>query len=240
VPASLAVPKQASLLIQTDRPGRAEALGTLQTVMLRLLTNLPPGRVRFTIIDPVGLGQNFAGFMHLADHDEALVGGRIWTDSEHIDARLRDLTEHMETVIQKYLRNEFETIDDYNEQAGELAEPYRFLVISDFPVGFEGDAFRRLSSILQSGPRCGVYTLILADRPIHHHRFELVDGQPVQRPGQEGARFRGRSDRNGRGHESRSSSLTASLPCTSSLPSVLTSITPACSRTARASSCGEV
>jgi S-DNA-T family DNA segregation ATPase FtsK/SpoIIIE len=163
VPASLAVPKQASLLIQTDRAGRDEAMGTLQTVMLRLLTTLPPGRVRFTIIDPVGLGQNFAGFMHLADHDEALVGGRIWTDSEHIEARLRDLTEHMETVIQKYLRNEFQTIDDYNEQAGELSEPYRFLVISDFPVGFEGDSFRRLSSILQSGPRCGVYTLILRD-----------------------------------------------------------------------------
>ena len=48
--------------------------------MTRLLTCLPPGRVRFTIIDPVGLGQNFAGFMHLADYDEALVGGRIWTE----------------------------------------------------------------------------------------------------------------------------------------------------------------
>ena len=57
----------------------------------------------------------------------------------------------METVIQKYLRNEFETIDDYNAQAGELAEPYRFLVIADFPAGFEGDAFRRLSSIASSG-----------------------------------------------------------------------------------------
>ena len=94
--------------------------------------------MRFTIIDPVGLGQNFAGFMHLADHDEALVGGRIWTEPEQIEQRLADLTEHMETVIQKYLRNEFETIDEYNAQAGELAEPYRFLVIADFPVGFAG------------------------------------------------------------------------------------------------------
>ena len=132
-------------------------------VMTRLLTSLPPGRVRFTLIDPVGLGQNFAGFMHLADFDEALVGGRIWTDVEQINQRLADLTDHMETVIQKYLRNEFETIDDYNAQAGELAEPYRFLVIADFPVSFEGEAFRRLSSIATSGARCGVYTLIARD-----------------------------------------------------------------------------
>jgi hypothetical protein len=163
VPALLSFPRQASLLVQADRAGREDAIRVLQMVMTRLLTSLPPGRVRFTLIDPVGLGQNFAGFMHLADFDEALVGGRIWTDADQINQRLADLTDHMETVIQKYLRNEFETIDDYNAQAAELAEPYRFLVIADFPVGFEGDAFRRLSSIATSGARCGVYTLIARD-----------------------------------------------------------------------------
>jgi hypothetical protein len=163
VPANLAFPQHSSLLIHTDREGRGDAIATLQMVMARLLTTLPPGRVKFTIIDPVGLGQNFAGFMHLADHDESLVGGRIWTEREQIDQRLLNLTEHMETVIQKYLRNEYETIDQYNEQAGELAEPYRYLVIADFPVAFEGDAFRRLASIATSGARCGVYMLMIRD-----------------------------------------------------------------------------
>ncbi len=163
MPAALAFPSQASLLMQTDRDARDSAIRTLQMLMARLLTSLPPGRVRFTIIDPVGLGQNFAGFMHLADYDEALVGGRIWTSGEQIEQRLADLTEHMETVIQKYLRNEFETIDDYNAQAGELAEPYRFLIIADFPVGFSDEAMKRLSSIAASGARCGVYTLIMRD-----------------------------------------------------------------------------
>lgn len=163
VPAMLAFPEQASLMIEFDRAGREKSLRTLQLLMARLLTNLPAGRVRFTIIDPVGLGQNFAGFMHLADYDEALVGGRIWTDADHIEQRLADLTEHMETVIQKYLRNEFATIDDYNAQAGELAEPYRFLVIADFPVNFSEEAMKRLASIASTGARCGVYTLIARD-----------------------------------------------------------------------------
>ena len=161
--ATLGFPSQASLLIQTDRDGREEGMKILQMAMARLLTSLPAGRVRFTILDPVGLGQNFAGFMHLADHDDALVGGRIWTETDQIQQRLADLTEHMETVIQKYLRNEYETIDEYNEQAGELAEPYRFLVIADFPTSFEAEACKRLSSIAASGARCGVYTLVLQD-----------------------------------------------------------------------------
>ncbi|MEO6435903.1 MAG: FtsK/SpoIIIE domain-containing protein, partial [Tepidisphaeraceae bacterium] len=163
VGATLTLPQHASLMIHFDRTGRQQATATLQTVMVRLLTNLPAGRVRFTLIDPVGLGQNFAGFMHLADHDDALVGGRIWTEAEHIDQRLADLTEHMETVIQKYLRNEFQTIDDYNAQAGELAEPYRFLVVADLPTNFSSESIRRLASIASTGARCGVYTLITRD-----------------------------------------------------------------------------
>ncbi|HEY1629113.1 MAG TPA: hypothetical protein VGF52_04585, partial [Tepidisphaeraceae bacterium] len=58
VPATLSFPDRGSLLIHTDHAGRAEAIHTQQMLMARLLTQLPPGRVRFTIIDPVGLGQN--------------------------------------------------------------------------------------------------------------------------------------------------------------------------------------
>lgn len=162
-PIVLSVPDHSSLLLQTDRAGRSQAVDVLRVIMLRLLTTLPPGRVRFTIIDPLGLGESFAGFMHLVDYEEALVGGRIWTDTDQIEARLTELTSHMENVIQKYLRNEFATIDAYNRHAGQLAEPYRFLVVADFPANFNENAIRRISSIINSGPRCGVFTLILHD-----------------------------------------------------------------------------
>ena len=64
-----------------------------------------------------------------------------------VEKRLADLTEHMETVLQTYLRNEFPTIDDYNEFAGEVAEPYRVVVVANFPVNFTEVALRRLASI---------------------------------------------------------------------------------------------
>ena len=163
LPALMAFPAQGSLLIHTDHAGRLDAIRALQGVMTRLLTTLPAGRVRFTIIDPISLGQNFAGFMHLTDYDDQLVGGRIWTSQDQIDTKLANLADHMETVIQKYLRNEFATIDDYNAQAGELAEPYRYLVIADLPTNFSAEAFRRLNSIAASGARCGVYTLVARD-----------------------------------------------------------------------------
>ncbi len=164
VPASLSFPHGASLAVLHERSSRGQAIELLRVVLLRILTCLPPGRARFTLIDPVGLGQSFAGFMRLADYDESLVNARIWTQPDQVEQRLAHMTEHMETVIQKYLRNEFPTIDDYNAQAGELAEPYRFLVVADFPSGFGPDALRRLDAIVATGARCGVYVLLSSEQ----------------------------------------------------------------------------
>jgi hypothetical protein len=162
-PALVAFPEQSSLLFKAQGEARDRAVEIMQSVMLRLSTTVPPGKVRFTVIDPLGLGQNFAAFMHLADYDEQLIGARIWTESAQIETRLGDLTEQMEVVIQKYLRNEFETIEAYNAEAGEVAEPYRFLVVANFPRNFSEAAARRLVSIVSSGPRCGVHCLISVD-----------------------------------------------------------------------------
>ena len=67
LPALLPFPIQGSLLIKAADAGKDEAIKVLQALMLRYLTSVPPGKVRFTIVDPVGLGENFAAFMHLAD-----------------------------------------------------------------------------------------------------------------------------------------------------------------------------
>jgi S-DNA-T family DNA segregation ATPase FtsK/SpoIIIE len=162
-PVLLDLERRASLLVLHTPERRAEAIAALNQAMLRLVTSLPPGKVRFTILDPVGLGQSFAAFMHLADHDPQLVGDRIWTEARHIEQRLADLTEHMETVIQKYLRNQYETIQEYNAAAGELAEPLRFLVIADLPTNLTEPAGRRLASIIAAGGRCGVHVLLSGD-----------------------------------------------------------------------------
>lgn len=162
-PALLTFPERSSLLIRAQGKARDQAIEIMQAAMLRLATTIPPGKARFTVIDPVGLGQNFAAFMHLADYDEQLIGARIWTEPQQIEQRLADLTEQMEVVIQKYLRNEFETIEAYNEAAGEVAEPFRFLVVANYPVNFSEAACRRLISIVSSGARCGVHALISVD-----------------------------------------------------------------------------
>jgi len=159
LPLALAFPEEGSLLLESAESGGAVA-DVLNNLVLRLLATTPPGKLAFTIIDPVGLGQNFAGLMHLSDYEESLINRRIWTQRDQIDERLGELNEHLEKVIQMYLRNEYANITEYNTQAGSVAEKYHFLVVADFPAGFTETAAKRLQSLAVSGPRCGVFTLI--------------------------------------------------------------------------------
>jgi hypothetical protein len=151
------------LLVNAQQHGKDIAIRALQAAAIRLLATIPPSKVRFTLIDPIGLGQNVAALMPLGDIDKSLIDGKAWSEPSHIEQRLADLTEHMETVIQKYLRKDYQTIEDYNQAAKRVAEPYRVLMVLDFPVNFNETAARRLVSIARNGPRCGVYTLIFRD-----------------------------------------------------------------------------
>jgi DNA segregation ATPase FtsK/SpoIIIE-like protein len=171
LPVALTYADKGSLLFETNESVATSVIQSLNNIILRLLSTTPPGKLSFTIIDPVGLGQNFAGFMHLADYEESLINRRIWTQRDQIEERLAELGEHIEKVIQMYLRNEYATINEYNEQAGSVAEKYYFIVVADFPANFSELAAKRLQSIALSGPRCGIYTFIHWDE-----RQPLPDG----------------------------------------------------------------
>src|SRR3974390_1350881 len=164
VPLSLVYPQQGSVLFETGKTGGNEGVAAINNIIFRLLSTTPPGKLTFTIFDPVGLGQNFAALMHLADYEEGYINSRIWTQTAQFEEKLAELNEHMEKVIQMYLRNDYATISEYNAEAGAIAEKYHFLVIASFPVNFSETAARRLRHIAASGARCGVYTLVHWDQ----------------------------------------------------------------------------
>ena len=149
------------LSIEGDGATKLTAVPAVQQLAIRLVAGVPPGKLRFTFIDPIGLGQNVAPLLALGDDIEELVGGRVWSEPTHIEQKLAELTQHMENVIQKYLRDEYPSLEDYNLHAGHVVEAYRVVVVCDFPTNFTEVSARRLASIAQNGPRCGVYPVVL-------------------------------------------------------------------------------
>jgi S-DNA-T family DNA segregation ATPase FtsK/SpoIIIE len=164
VPAVIEFPHERAVAIKAPALRRDDALSVLRSVVLRSLVGLPAGQLHLSVFDPIALGQSFADFLHLADYDERLIDTRPRTSSRDIEARLEEHSAHLETVIGKYLRGQFASIREYNQQAIEVAEPYRLLVVCDYPAQFTDRATELLLSLIENGARCGVYVLIHVDQ----------------------------------------------------------------------------
>jgi S-DNA-T family DNA segregation ATPase FtsK/SpoIIIE len=163
VPCVIPFPAARSLMIEASTADRDRAVDLARSVTLRVLASTPPGRTEVTFIDPLAIGASIAEFLHLGDHEARLVDTRPRTSPAEIEARLAEHAAHLETVISKYLRGQFRSIEDYNRAAGEMAESLRLVAIFDFPTNFTQRAIELLVSIVENGPRCGVFSLVVAE-----------------------------------------------------------------------------
>ena len=183
-PALLPVIGSRNVVIKVSGAAKEKAIGALQSITLRLFLTLPPGKIRFLMIDPVGRGANMSAFLNLRDEvrKKIVIGDRIWTEANHIEQRLADLTAHVETVIQQYLTNKYATMEAYNEAVGGVSEAYRLLCIANFPANFTETSARRLISIAVNGSKTGVYVLVMVDteQPLPHG-FSHTDLEELER-----------------------------------------------------------
>lgn len=163
IPALVPLLCQGNLVLAGSGAALDRANDTLQSVVFRLLAAVPPGKLRITAIDAVGLGSTFSALLQL---NEAVRGPKVWHEEREVAEALVELSAHMSMVIQKYLKNEFASIDDYNRIAGEVAEPYRLLVVGSFPAGFRPETAERLLSIAKNGPPLGVHVLLTLDTTV--------------------------------------------------------------------------
>ncbi|MFR4145455.1 MAG: hypothetical protein ACLT1J_03330 [Mediterraneibacter gnavus] len=95
---------------------------------MRLFMMLPPGKVNFTFIDPVSLGESFAMFTRLVNVDDRtseVINGKIWSSPSDIEDKLRIMTDHISNVTQRCLQGKYNNIYEYNKVAEQNAEAYQ-------------------------------------------------------------------------------------------------------------------
>jgi S-DNA-T family DNA segregation ATPase FtsK/SpoIIIE len=156
-------PIEDSYLVVHGDPKKECLLRLLRTIILRTITQIPPGRSQICIIDPNGLGRDFGWLMALGDFDPGLVTHRVWTQTNHITRQLQNLVDGAEDFIQKALRNRYESIIQYNRDAAGMAEPYRLVVWCGLPAGLDDQCWKLLQSLCDSGPRCGIIPILVVD-----------------------------------------------------------------------------
>ncbi|TFB96276.1 MULTISPECIES: FtsK/SpoIIIE domain-containing protein [unclassified Cryobacterium] len=159
-------------LIDLDRDGGAitNSRVSLQSLVLRLLGLLPAGDLKLNVFDPVGLGDSVKYIFQLGEAASRIIGDKVRSTATELHQLLDSVEAHITFVTQKYLGAQHSSLHEYNLAAGEIAEPYRVLLLFDYPKGFERagggvdhEAIAQLEKIITSGPRCGVYTLIVTE-----------------------------------------------------------------------------
>lgn len=130
---------------------------------MRLFMMIPPGKVNFTFVDPVTLGESFALFTRLVDVDDRtseIINGKIWSSPSDIEDKLKIMTNHIANVTQRCLQGKYDSIFEYNKVAEQNAEAYQIIMLMDYPAGLTEQSLKLLEQIVTSGPKCGVFTII--------------------------------------------------------------------------------
>ncbi len=111
------------LLVGGSIRSKDDLRAAIQSIALRVISTFPARKLKAIFIDPVNMGSTFP----FKDLHSFISGGTTFTSSEDIEDQLFLLTEHIRQVVQNYLGNDYNSLEEYNASAT-VAEPYRYLV----------------------------------------------------------------------------------------------------------------
>ena len=151
-----------SLLLEyNSKSERANIMMGVKSLMLRMLLTNPPGRVSFTLIDPVNVGTSFNEFLPLMEKNASLIDTKPWTDKREITDKLKSVRSYIENVGTKYFVGRYDNIADFNEGNSDMPIDYKVLIISDVQSAIDEMSAPLLKDILINGPSCGVIPIIM-------------------------------------------------------------------------------
>ncbi len=165
IPAFLPIARSNATAFLIDNNNEDIIKNTFQLFALRLMLSLPLQLCKFHFIDAHSFGRKFNLINRLS---HKIVGDAIIDDITKVNGLVIEL----EQAVRDANRNSLTTyswLDEYNKNAGQLAVPYKFVFISNFPVGFSQEATERLFNLInnQNASRAGIFIFYSIDKNIH-------------------------------------------------------------------------
>lgn len=147
-----------NLYIDAKKQDKQITASIVTDIIFKQLFGIRPSKLKLVLFDPIELGAFFSSFHSL--HKE-VTSGIIYTNEDDLNEILDSTLRHINMVIQKLLQNIYADLNDYNIQNSEMSEPYKLIVLNDFPSAFDEQKLKKLNQILISGSKCGVYVILV-------------------------------------------------------------------------------
>lgn len=172
IPHDIPFPFERALVLPEDNQAQRRLAHHL---LLRLLQAIPPGRLELTLIDPLKLGQSFAPFLPLLNVEQLMPQRRVLTRADEIEQILGRLTDETEDLIQHRFRGRISNWSEFNESNVDNPLRYKVILLFDVPEQLSDKSLWYLERLADSGPRCGILSIIAVDgQRIEDRRFEKL------------------------------------------------------------------
>lgn len=121
-----------------------------QGIMLRLLLSLRTDLAKVSIVD-MDFGRSFPVASSI---NNPMLKIQIFDQQGEVTQMISGLAKEISEANRTFL-GRFADIDQYNSNAGEMAYPYHFVFIDDFPHGFSSQAIDDLLRLIENGNAAG-------------------------------------------------------------------------------------
>jgi hypothetical protein len=148
------------LLITSNEEQKKLASLSMQCIAFRLMLSIPTKQSHFYIIDNEGSGQNFSNLFGL---DEKIIEKEIWDDDHEIVRGLQELKDLVPKIVSENLTTKYADLNEYNQQIPHSNQPFRFVMVANYPKGFNTEAQNHLVSLMKNGPKAGVFVIVSLD-----------------------------------------------------------------------------
>jgi DNA segregation ATPase FtsK/SpoIIIE, S-DNA-T family len=138
---------------------RDRALGVVDTILLRTLASAKPGRVRFRIHDPIGLGASLSSYSQF-DRNRIAHGNPTAT-ADDLEQTLESLADQATELSATHLRGVYRTLRDYLADDPRAEVGFEILVLLDVPKGLEATAVERIAVLAAQAPARGIMLVTL-------------------------------------------------------------------------------
>lgn len=134
---------------------------TVYRLLLRLLYCLPVGKVKVSVVDPMGFGLAIKPFLGLLKSTRLFPEGKALVYSDEVDQVLTTLADGVEHAIQDVFQGKVGGWAEYNATHKDKIMPYRVLLVFGCPAQLSSSSVFQLQRLLEWGPRCGVLPVVL-------------------------------------------------------------------------------
>lgn len=147
-------------MITNDNSNNTAVQAFTHSIMYGLLSSCPVEKLTYTIVDPENRGNSISPFFDAKKKLPELFGERIYISKDEVATKISKLNEKIENILQDRLGNQYDNIFDYAKNTPDYSLNVEFIMLYDFPRGFDERTLAELRNVLRNGSKCGIYTVI--------------------------------------------------------------------------------